>query len=496
MPVDTSMYNSIPAPKTGMENLAQMAGVANAMQQNQALRNKNVQSGIDAQETQNLQPVLRNVNSYTDARGNIDFNKLVPMVMSVSPKNGASVLANMATAQQQRTVAQNAISGQSSDALVRSANAIHSLDPDTVTSKDLEDTANALNQNFTSANAQSATSQVFGNVAKVISSTKPGDPLRATALHHAAMMYLPIETQQGINTPNAVQMGNGQQTWLQNTKPGVTGIPQNSMIPNTAVQQQLPPATPVMQGNTPGYIGPQMGGISPGGQQQQSGFVPSGLPAGTQKNIDDNFKQMNDHFAGLQDQSQGTALVQSLKGNIQQLANKAITGTESDKLAYANGLLAALPGHGHADDLKTATDLLDKNMVQLNLSTPAATDAARALITLARPNETMSAEAIKEATGQVASQVEANMAIRNHLAGYKYANNGQGNSVAYQQERQAIEKVADPRIWQYLDLGKGSPEARAFMNKLSAADKDPRNKNGLLYKAHQAEQMGLISGGK
>jgi hypothetical protein len=406
--------------------------------------------------------------------------------MGAAPTTGAGVLANMAQAQQQRTAAQNAISGQSYDALVRSANAIKSLDPDKVTQDDLQQTAQALNQNFTSPNAQSATNQVFANIAKVFASTKPGDPLRATALNHAAMMYLPIQEQQAINTPTAVQMGNNQQTWLQNVKPGVAGIPQNSMIPNTAVQQQLSPNTPVMQGNTPGYYGPQLGGVAPGGQQQQSGFVPAGLPAGTQGNIENNVKQMNDHFSTLQDQAQGNNMVQSLRSNINGLANKAITGVENDKRSYVNGLLAVLgvPGTG---DLKTDTDLMEKSLMQLNLTTPASSDAARALVSAARPNSHMTPEAIKYATDQLAAQVQANMAVRDHLAGYKYAHGGQGDAVGYQSEKQRIEKLADPRIWQYINLQPGSEAAIQFADKMSQTDKE-----AMRSKIHQLEELKVL----
>lgn len=485
MPIDTSMYASLGQQPTGVQTMGQMVGIANALQQNQALKNQNVQSGIDAQETQNLQPILRNTDAYTDAQGNIDFNRAVPMIMAAAPKNGASVLANLATSQQQRTAAQNAIQGQSTDALQRASNAIFGIDPTTVTPEQLDQTAQALNKNFTSPQAQYATTQLFNNAKNVLANTKPDDPLRATNMQHLAMMYQPIQAQQQINTPNAVQMSNNQQTWLQNVKPGVAGAPQYGMLPNSAVQQQLAPSTQVMgPNNTPGYLGPQMGGQGPGGIQQRPGFVPAGLPAGAAQNIQNNTDAMNSHFQSLQDTSQGNQMIQALKGNINDLADKAITGTGADKLAYYNGLLSQFGGQ-QATDTKTATDLLQKQFARLNMNTPASTDAARALVDVGSPHSTMTPEAIKEATGQIASQVEANMAIRNHLSGYKYANGGQGDATAYQAERQNIEKAADPRIWQYQDLGPGTPAAKAFMAKQPDAQ-------ALVQKAQQLQQMGIF----
>lgn len=485
MPVDTSMYSNIQQPNP-MQTLGNMVGIANAVQQNRALQNQNVQSGIDAQEMQSLQPVLRDTSSYTDERGNIDFNKFVPMVMQAAPKNGADVIQKMAGAQQQRAAAQNAISSQSATALQRASQAIFSIDPNKATPELLQQTAEAINKNFTDPQAQYATKQLFNNAAKVVAGTKPGDPMRATNFSHLAMMYQPIEAQQAINTPNAVQMGNGQQTWMQNTKPGVEGTPQYGMLPNSAVQQQLPPTTQVMQGNTPGYLGPQAAGQGPGGVQQKPGFVPGGLPAGAGANIEANVGTMNKHFESLQDSSQGNQLVQSLTGNIKGLAEKAVTGTLGDKQSYVNGLLAQfhIPGTG---DLKTDTDLLEKNLNQLNLSSPASSDAARTLISAARPHSSMSPKAIEEASDQLAAQVQANMAIRNNLAGFKYANGGQGDSVAYQKQREAIEKVADPRVWQYLNLKPGTPTAQKFMQNLSPADR-----KSLIDKAGQLEKMGML----
>lgn len=484
MPVDTSMYANLNA-SNSLQNLGQIVGVANQMQQNQALKNQNVQTGIDANEMKGLQPVLRDTSAYTDARGNIDFNKLVPMVMQAAPKNGATVLQQMAQSQQQRTQAQTAISSQSADALQRASNAIFSIDPNTVTTEQLAKTAEALNANFTSPQAQYATTQLFNNAQKVVADTKPGDPLRATNLNHLAMMYQPIQAQQQINTPEAVQMGNGQQTWMQNYKPGVSGIPQGGMLPNSAVQQQLPPSTPVIgPGNTPGYMGPQAGGQGPGGVQQRPGFVAAGLPAGAAANIESNVATMNKHFEGLQDSSQGAAMVGALNSSIQGLATKAITGAEQDKLAYLNGL-GTLFGIQRATDAKTATDLLEKQFARMNMTSPASTDAARTLIAAGSPHSQMTPEAIKEATQQIAGQVAANMAERNHLSGFKYANGGAGDSVAYQQEKQNFEKVADPRIWVYKNMGPGTPEAQKYL-------REQKDAKSLIKKMGIVEQMGAL----
>lgn len=230
MPVDTSMYANIQQ-NNPMQTFGNMVGIANAVQQNKALQNQNVGSSIDAQETQNLQPLLKDVGSYTDERGNVDFNKLVPMVMQAAPKNGANVINNMAQAQQQRAAAQNAISTQSASALQRASQAIFGMDPDKVTPEVLAQTKEALNTNFTDPQAQAATGKIFDNLSKVVQSTKPGDPMRKTAFSHSAMMFQPIDAQQSIgNAQNPMTTDSQGNVITANRAPsgeitGISGVP-------------------------------------------------------------------------------------------------------------------------------------------------------------------------------------------------------------------------------------------------------------------------------
>ena len=447
----------------GMQTFAQMAGLANTMQgmqarqlQMQGMQNQNVQTGIDAQEMQNLQPVLRNIDDYTDPNGNIDFNKFVPAVMKVAPKNGMAVIQQAALGMQQKAAAQNAISGQSLEGRQAAANAIYSLSPDS-SSEDIQKTKNAVVSTFNDPNAQTAAGKQFDDLLAVKATSPDHFPV---AQKHAAAMFVPQQTQQSMSNPEGVTVNNGVTTKVVSTKPGTT-VAQGQVIPGTEATLHAPQQFISDPGGNLHLVGGASGsGASQGGT---GGANPNGWVNTPQAlNQQDNIKEMNAHFASLQDAASGNQLVQSLTGNIKNLAQKAITGTESDKLAYANGLLAALPGHGHADDLKTANDLLEKNMAQLNLSTPASSDAARGLISAARPHSTMTPEAISEASDQLASQVQANTAIRNHLAGYKFANNGSGDAAGYQRERQQIESVADPRAWQYMNLKPGSPQAKAF----------------------------------
>ncbi|NYS10341.1 hypothetical protein HZT44_19315 [Ralstonia pickettii] len=213
-----------------------------------------------------------------------------------------------------------------------------------------------------------------------------------------------------------------------------------------------------------------------------NGFVASGLPVGQAENIGNNIQEMNRHFAGLNDQSTGAPLIAALQGNIKSLIPGAITGTESGRKAYVVGLLNAMGVGGQATgDIQKDTDLLQKQMAQLQLGTPATTDAMRTLVSAARPHSGMSAQAISEAVDQVSGQVKANMAMRNYLQQYKLNGDVQG----YTQARQQLEQVADPRAFQYRDMS--AQEREAFKKKLTPADRQDLGK-----KMQALEKMGVL----
>ena len=215
---------------------------------------------------------------------------------------------------------------------------------------------------------------------------------------------------------------------------------------------------------------------------QGNGFVASGAPLGQKSNIENNVGEMNRHFGSLQDQSTGMPLVSALQGTIKGLIPGAITGTESGKKAYVTGLLNALHmGNQATGDLQKDTDLLDKALSQLNLITPASTDAARTLVTAARPHSTMNAAAMSEAVDQIASQVKANMAERNALSQYKM----NGDYQSYQNTRQQIEQNIDPRIFQYRDA---TPQERQTI----ISQMTPQDRAQIGQKMKKLEALGVL----
>lgn len=495
---------SIPLQVRSPDPMGTLSSVLGIQRQQQ----ENAQAGIALKERQGVQGVLSNIKNYTDANGNVDLTKLTPDIMSVAPTTGSQVLANVAQQQTAAITAKQSWSDLSDSTRQRFGKIMTSLagqKPDTIAS-----TFQSLSQqpefqaglpaiqHFWTAAVQPALQS--GNQAEI-----------DQAMYRVGKMGETASTQQGMNTPGGVGVSDNTTSSVVSTKPG-TDVPPGAAVPGTAVTLKPGPGTPTVDAaGTQGIVGaPQadftgvqgagrpaalaaIAASEPGSNNSREalnviagrpqGFVPSSLPAGQAQNIGNNFDEMNRHFAGLQDQAAGNQLVTGLTGNIKALATRAITGTGSDKLAYANGLISTfLPGQHKVDDLKTATDLLDKNVSQLALGTPGgSTDAARALIGAARPNSHMTPEAIGDAADQVASQVRANVAMRNILQSYKMMGDVQG----YASARTKLENIADPRVFQFEaadDAGR-----RKLLSNLT-----PDDRTQLRGKIQAAEEMGLV----
>lgn len=212
------------------------------------------------------------------------------------------------------------------------------------------------------------------------------------------------------------------------------------------------------------------------------GFFQTGLPQGQEANLKDNTEAMNAHFAKISAMAENAPLVSSLVSNIKSLANGAITGTLQGRTAYVTGLLNSVNlGNKITGDLQKDTDLLEKYMAQLNLTTPAATNAMREIITAGRPHGTMIKGALTDAADQFGSLFSAALATRDHLRSYKFSNGGKGDPIGYDTEKMNMEHIADPLIFQM--QGKTRDEIKAYMAKLPIADQQELvRKSGLLDK--------------
>jgi hypothetical protein len=368
-----ALDTSIPMQTTGgsgppLAALSSILGVRNQQQQLQAGQMANQQSAIDLQERQGVQGVLQNIKDYQDSAGNVDFNKLGPAILAVAPTTGSEVLSKVSAAQTAATGARAAVVGLDAGTRKIVGNALYSLKgqaPEVVAS-----TMKGL------ASAYPSLAPAVDFLGNYIVGPSANDPKQLDAHLDAAGKFVQeAGTQQDMATPQGPTINDGASTKMVSTRPG-TSVPTGQVIPGTETALRPGPTTPTVDSTgTQGIVGaPQADftGVQGRGRQaalaeiaasdpdqnnrreasnvlanRPQGFIPSSLPAGQAQNIANNVDEMNRHFGGLQDQSAGGQLVAGLTGNIKALATKAITGQNSDKLAYANGLIAHLLAWEH-----------------------------------------------------------------------------------------------------------------------------------------------------
>ncbi|CAD6548611.1 hypothetical protein LMG28727_04862 [Paraburkholderia kirstenboschensis] len=228
--------------------------------------------------------------------------------------------------------------------------------------------------------------------------------------------------------------------------------------------------------------GPQPGGAAPT-QAGRGHFVATAPAMGVQGSNDGNVQTVNTHWTALSNDASNAQTNIGLAQNIKAYADKALTGKQGDKLAAVNGLLSIF-GQGAQSDLNTATDLLQKNMARLSLTSrqsAGGTDAAGALATAANPHGTMTADAIKDAADQVIGAQQMALSEQKVLQPYKLNNNVAG----YQQAQTQFNQAADPRIWQFANM---NAQQRANFK----ANMSPADQKAFASKIRILEGMGAI----
>jgi hypothetical protein len=525
--MDTSAILGFQQPNA-MQNLSGLLGVANGVQTLQQNQQKTQQGGIDLNERQNLQRFMSDPKNYTDQDGNVDFNRAIQGVMKVAPTTGLPVAQNLFTAQKQHTDAVSALNTLGDQDRTRIGSVLAAIP------------ANAP-PDVVKATADTLAKEYRGRLDPMVSlfkqgydqAAKGGPEAVATYMQKAVRGVLPQETQVSLDTPSVLPVSNNQQSYGVNVKPGVNGMPVGSVVPGTSVQLQPPPTQPIVgPNNQPGILGPQ-GSPPPAGKvpngyaggsaaaaapeqlrimqeervaaqakgdaatvaaldremariRNQPGFVATGPVPGANESKLGSVSVVNDHWAKINAGSADSPVATSLLSTIRDLAPAAITGTEAGKRAYWNGLFNALHiGTQATGDMQKDTDLLQKAMAQLNIATPATTDAMRTLIEAGRPHSTMSAGAIQDAAGQIEGQIKANMAMRNLMTSDKRYADATGDVTSYDNKRQALEKLMDPRIFQYESLAPA--DRKAFINKINQKDR-----SALIEKTKKLEAMGVF----
>lgn len=280
---------------------------------------------------------------------------------------------------------------------------------------------------------------------------KVTDPAKRT--HLANSLSAMLQPGAAVQTqPQAASVDTGPTLQTGTTAPPVAG---GGFTATTSTPKDIGPQIIMDAQGQPHYVGTPRSGAGGTG-----GAFPSKTGVAAVGGATD---AMDSHFKGLNAAAQSLPLTTALTKTIEGLAPSAFTGVGGDKKQYTAGVLKAFNMNA-TGDAQTDTNLLNKAIAQLNISSPAGTDAARALVEAGQPNSKMDAKAIREAAGTIAAQVKMNEAERNFLQTSRFSNRGEGDIQAYQEGRQKFEAVADPRIWQYESMVKSDPNgAREFL---------------------------------
>ena len=542
---DQTIAAQVPEAPSAMTQIGQLLDLDNKRQQITSGKIKNTSDQANLDEEQGVRALMQNFDSYKGADGNVDMNKFVPDVLQAAPTKGAAIISGVVNAQRDGIAAKSALAQLSQTQKAQLAQEVGSYVGNGASVADNEKRFNAFTD--TMPNARPIADYFHKYVmpqAGADQKTADAAYARVPLSVMSPTEQVTANTQNGIQVTNGQQSkyintaplapggigatieGNAQQAipsvTTERTDP-VTGqkstvgilppAPMPGLAPTVATREAMkiqPGAQQGMNAQSLQLLQEERGNendpakqkaldreilrvkMSMGQQQQAQTQAPASpsysfstsLPAGVSKNLENNVDEMNRHYSSLQDSSTGAQLQLGLTTNIRQLAKGAATGTLAGRQAFVAGMLNSF-GIKATGEMQKDTDLLEKNMAQLNMSTPATTNAARELNAAGRPHGTMSENALVEAADQVSGQIKANMEIRNYLTPYKYANNGQGDSVGYQGARQIIEGIADPRAFQFRGA---PPEGQdAMLKNLKTSDRQELRK-----KIEQLQNMGML----
>lgn len=229
-------------------------------------------------------------------------------------------------------------------------------------------------------------------------------------------------------------------------------------LSNPLVRQSLSTAIALHENGSAGVFG---GGATPQGGAPAAA-PPLGVQAGATTGATNQQNELSTKWTALNAQNQQAQSVISNLQNIKDLAGKAVTGPQSDRLNFVNGLLS-LAGSDRASNMVDANALLDKNSNQIIAKLGQGgmgTDAARSILQSAYPNTHMQPGAINEAADNLIGLQQMVQAKAKLLAPLRNANDVTG----YTNKELAFDQNADPRIWQM--QGMNPSQQKAYVSAL------------------------------
>lgn len=213
------------------------------------------------------------------------------------------------------------------------------------------------------------------------------------------------------------------------------------------------------------------GSTSPTTPTQPQGVgLPLGAKVSAEASAGNKQEIMKNDYTSLSGQNSTAQTTIARLQTIKDLSSKAITGGEIERRDFVNSLLS-IGGVKGATDAKSASDLLDKNAANIALAVgggAGATDAMRSLAQQAYPGRHMTQGAIDEAVNALVPSMQMTQAKAALLTPHVTS----GDADKYINAKQVFDTNADPRLWQYKNLGPGTPQGKAFLQNIIKQEPD------------------------
>lgn len=462
------------------KTIGSMMDIARGAQHLQAGRQVIESQGLDLQKQRQanterigLQQWASNPQNFMDDSGNIDVPKITSTVTQIAPMTGSKVIEHfigLAKAQTDANQAKLSFNNSERSALMGLNGVMGRANID-----DPKVVADEYDRFKTQFDKDSPMHKYIDSAKVGLQNLPAGQGVVKKMLVTSSQSLMDPATQQSSLSPTPSLQSTGGQLNETITQPSVGGNQPSITMTGRTQPMTLAPGIVMDAQGQPHYVG---------GAPKTTGATPWPTKTGVEATSGAT-GDMTKHFENLNLAASNLPLATALTKTIEGLAPNAYVGVGGDKKMFMSGVLGALGIHPSGDS-QTDTNLLHKAMAQLNMSTPAGTDAARILVEAGQPNTKMDPTAIKEAAGTVAGQIRMNAAERNFLQTVRLSNGGAGDIQKYQEGRQKFESVADPRIWQYEDLVSRDPTAaRAFIARQP-------DKKELVRKTKELTQMGLF----
>lgn len=447
----TPLATMIKAPQP-FETIGPALNAANAAQNLQRGNIELQQADIKLRERKGIEELFRNrVGEFTDAQGNIDFNKLIPLGLSAAPTTFRDYVPQLAEGVQKASQAQESISKLTQDQQMALGRGLLSF-----TSDPKIDKVTAFLDDFAKQNPYAKDAVDFFKKYQLEPVKNDPEKIRQ-ALISGSMRAMPQNEQRQLISPSIKPIDQGPQIPLLNENPYfgqgagfVATLPKGLSPPEQAATitsplTQAPVRAQVDPWNPGRVVGTQP---FPEPSQAQGGAIPPTLnpPPGAKESIPDviSFRaRINDYASNVYKERQAYRQIKALSSD--ELFNTS--GTGAQKIASILSAVGIPVPSDYATNINKMAHYLAQVAVAKGDAMGVNTDKGRGQVEATSGNLTMTPAALKDIVNNndaMAAGAEAfNKGMERAIA------NAGGNVLAARRFQNEWTKVFDPDVFRY-----------------------------------------------